>query len=223
MTNNCYARDYCRLHNSVKCNSFCDFKIILDALYNLSNIPLRYRYDIPLRPEKIDESIFYYLKEYKVDIDIHIDRGDWLYLYSHHTGNSKTSWVCKMASEYFRYLLRINDLNIENRVLYLNTNIFLEQLRDSYSNDKSTIKETFEKALTVDLLLLDDIGVERGTQWTQERLYDLLNTRYNNCKCTLFTSNLSPLELEDKLGTRIASRIKSSKVLELKGVDRRGE
>ena len=104
----------------------------------------------------------------------------------------------------------------------MNTNIFLEQLRNSFDDKESNINTLLDRAYKCDLLILDDIGVERGTPWTQERLYDLLNTRYNECKCTIFTSNLSPSEIEDKLGTRIASRIRSSKIIELKGVDRRG-
>ena len=104
-------------------------------------------------------------------------------------------------------------------------NQWLEQLdeRGLGWNCKVEIINTASKTIDqCDLLILDDIGVERGTPWTQERLYDLLNTRYNECKCTIFTSNLGPTEIEDKLGTRIASRIRSSKIIELKGVDRRG-
>ena len=61
----CYAKGYCKLHSTAKCNSNCDFKIVLDALYNLSNIPKRYRHDTPLRPEQIDLQAFKDLKEYK--------------------------------------------------------------------------------------------------------------------------------------------------------------
>lgn len=220
--NLCYAKDYCKQYSTAKCNSLCDFKLVLDALYNLSDIPKRYRHDLPLRPEQIDLQVFHYLKEYREDINVHVDRGDWLYLYSTVSGNGKTTWSTKFASAYFRHLLRTGNFDIENKVLYLNTNIFLEQLRDSFDNDSSNIKMILDRAYKCDLLLLDDIGVERGTAWTQERLYDLLNTRYNDCKATVFTSNLSPTEIEDKLGKRIASRIRSSKVLELKGADRRG-
>ena len=218
----CYAKGYCKLYNTAKCTNMCDFKVVLDALYSLSNIPKRYRQDTPLRPEQIDLQSFHYLKDYKDNIDTKVGQGHWLYLFSENSGNSKTSWCCKFVGEYFRYLLRTRDFQIENRALYLNTNIFLEQLRNSFDDKESNINTLLDRAYKCDLLILDDIGVERGTPWTQERLYDLLNTRYNECKCTIFTSNLSPSEIEDKLGTRIASRIRSSKIIELKGVDRRG-
>ena len=218
----CYAKGYCKLYNTAKCTNMCDFKVVLDALYSLSNIPKRYRQDTPLRPEQIDLQSFHYLKDYKDNIDTKVEQGHWLYLFSKNSGNGKTSWSCKFVGEYIRYLLRTRDFQIENRALYLNTNIFLEQLRNSFDDKESNINTLLDRAYKCDLLILDDIGVERGTPWTQERLYDLLNTRYNECKCTIFTSNLSPSEIEDKLGTRIASRIRSSKIIELKGVDRRG-
>ena len=218
----CYASQYCKVYNTDRCNYTCDYKIVLDTLYNLSNIPKRYRYDIPLQPENVDLQAFYYLKEFKDNIDEKVDRGNWLYLFSKSTGTGKTTWACKFINEYFRYLLRESKFDIENKALYLNTNIFLEQLRNSFDDDCSEVHTLLNRAYKCDLLILDDIGVERGTPWTQERLYDLINTRYNECKCTIFTSNLSPVEIEDKLGIRIASRIRSSKVMELKGVDRRG-
>ena len=153
---------------------------------------------------------------------IMVDNPTHLYLTDNLIVTHNTSWACKFVNDYFRYLLRESKFELENKALYLNTNIFLEQLRSSFDGDTSEVQMLLNRAYKCDLLILDDIGVERGTPWTQERLYDLINTRYNECKCTIFTSNLSPTEIEDKLGIRIASRIRSSKVIELKGADRRG-
>jgi hypothetical protein len=75
----CYAAGYCKLYNTDKCTNICDFKIVLDALYSLSNIPKRYRQDIPLRPEKADLESFHYLKDYKDHIGTKVDEGQWLY------------------------------------------------------------------------------------------------------------------------------------------------
>ena len=218
----CYAKSYCKLHNTPRCNEICDYKIVLDTLYNLSNMPKRYRHDIPLQPEKIDLQAFHQLKDFKDGIAANIENGNWIYIFSKVAGTGKTTWACKFVNDYFRYLLRESKFELENKALYLNTNIFLEQLRSSFDGNTSEVQMLLNRAYKCDLLILDDIGVERGTPWTQERLYDLINTRYNECKCTIFTSNLSPTEIEDKLGIRIASRIRSSKVIELKGADRRG-
>lgn len=60
---------------------------------------------------------------------------------------------------------------------------------------------------SVDLLALDDIGSERVTGWAQERLYEILNHRYNERRRTILVTNLGPEELEDHLGSRILARI----------------
>ena len=59
----------------------------------------------------------------------------------------------------------------------------------------------------VDLLIVDDLGAEITNQFTISCLYDLINQRINNRKCTIFNTNLSFRELETRYGERIASRL----------------
>lgn len=77
------------------------------------------------------------------------------------------------------------------------------------------------------LLVLDDIGAERATDWVQEALYTLINHRYTNLLRTIFTSNLRPKELAARLGERTAWRIvEMSDVIEVTGPNlrlRKGE
>ncbi len=51
------------------------------------------------------------------------------------------------------------------------------------------------------LLILDDIGAEKASEWTQERLYSVIDHRYANCLPLIVTSNLPPGELAGKPGT----------------------
>jgi DNA replication protein DnaC len=57
------------------------------------------------------------------------------------------------------------------------------------------------------LVILDDVGAERATEWVEETLYGIINTRYEKELATIFTSNCSDEQLRDKLGGRILSRI----------------
>ena len=76
---------------------------------------------------------------------------------------------------------------------------------------------------TCRLLIIDDIGAERVTDWVRERMVSIINTRVSNNLTTIYTSNLSPEELRGELGDRIASRILgSSQVVEITSGDRRG-
>lgn len=79
----------------------------------------------------------------------------------------------------------------------------------------------FDTAQNMRLLLLDDLGAERLTPWTQERLSLLLRHRYNNQLPTVMTSNVGELSEVDEISARLASRIAEGIVIELSGEDKR--
>ena len=59
----------------------------------------------------------------------------------------------------------------------------------------------------LDLLILDDLGTERPTEWTAERLYALVNRRWLEERPTIATSNLGPDEFRAAVGARVFSRL----------------
>ena len=74
----------------------------------------------------------------------------------------------------------------------------------------------------VPFLVLDDLGVEKTSDWALQTLYIIINNRYSNCLQTIITSNFSIEEIGEKLGDRIASRIAGMcKIMKLTGKDRR--
>lgn len=83
------------------------------------------------------------------------------------------------------------------------------------------ILETYGSA---SLLVLDDLGVEKVTDWTLQTLSVLINRRYHSQGRTIITSNLSIAELSERLSDRIASRIAGMcQVVKMTGPDRRLE
>lgn len=72
------------------------------------------------------------------------------------------------------------------------------------------------------ILIIDDIGAEKMSEWVAETLYIIINTRYENCSPTIFISNLSLQKLEEVVGDRIPSRISEMcEVIKLDGKDKR--
>lgn len=59
-----------------------------------------------------------------------------------------------------------------------------------------------------DLLILDEIGVQFGSDFERNFLFDILNERYENKKPTLLLSNLDIEEIKEFLGARIFDRLK---------------
>lgn len=80
-----------------------------------------------------------------------------------------------------------------------------------------------------EFLVLDDLGVQVGTPWADEKLYEIINQRWLNRDnlITVVTSNYPPGELENRakdgiIGERMVSRlIGMTEQIEIKGRDRR--
>ena len=89
-------------------------------------------------------------------------------------------------------------------VLFMVVPDLLDHLRATYSPQSETVyDEVFEQLRTAPFLILDDLGSEASTSWAQEKLYQLINQRYNSRLPTLFTLGRSLEELEERLHTRL--------------------
>ena len=99
----------------------------------------------------------------------------------------------------------------------------LDAIKEGYdANDSYAL----EDAETVQLLVLDDLGAERPTDWAIETLSSLIDTRYSTDHPTIITSNYRLGELRDlwqgMAGARVASRIMGAcKLIHFQGKDRR--
>lgn len=71
-------------------------------------------------------------------------------------------------------------------------------------------------------VVLDDLGAEKATEWTMERLFMLVNQRWLQEKPTIVTTNLTRPDLEAAVGARTASRLMDdATIILLEGGDRR--
>ena len=74
----------------------------------------------------------------------------------------------------------------------------------------------------IPLLLLDDLGAAKTSEWTEETTFRLINHRYENHLATIVTSNLAAKDLRPGLGERVTSRLREmARQVALKGEDRR--
>ena len=64
-----------------------------------------------------------------------------------------------------------------------------------------------DRYYTADLLIIDDLGTEVVNQFTLSCIYDVINARINNRKCTFINTNLSRKDIESKYNERITSRL----------------
>lgn len=83
----------------------------------------------------------------------------------------------------------------------------LEAMRPGSEAKKRKGDWLFHRAKIDDLVVLDDIGAERVTDWVEEKLYAIVDVRYRMERATIFTSNCKEKELVNHLGGRVVSRI----------------
>jgi DNA replication protein DnaC len=84
----------------------------------------------------------------------------------------------------------------------------LAMLRDSYDDDAAySLSELMDRLCAVDLLHIDDVGAEQSSPWVLEQLYTIVNTRYEDGRALLLTTNLDREALVQQIGERTVSRI----------------
>jgi DNA replication protein DnaC len=101
------------------------------------------------------------------------------------------------------------------RGLYYDTRDLLRVIRATYDPSiRTTELEVLGPVMTADLLVLDDLGAEKTSEWVEETMNLIVNTRYNQRRVTLFTSNFpdipddtDPNSLLFRIGSRMRSRL----------------
>ncbi len=96
-------------------------------------------------------------------------------------------------------------------VLFERAPKLLMRLRAAYSSQYSACElETIVALGGVDLLVIDDLGAEKRTEWSEQAIYTIIDERYSNRRAILITTNLSLEELEQKIGLRTMDRLVGS-------------
>ncbi len=85
---------------------------------------------------------------------------------------------------------------------------FLDHLRSAFSPDsKVSYDQLFESVKAAPLLVLDDFGEQSTNPWVKEKLYQLINYRYNSRLPTVITTRLSLDQITEKVDESISSRL----------------
>ncbi len=124
--------------------------------------------------------------------------------------------------------------------LFVHYRDLLKQVQNSYNRSaEATEKEILRPIMEAEVLVLDELGAARPTEWVADTVEHILNTRYNDCRTTIITTNLvnappasasygaaAAASRADTLGDRIGERMRSRLqemcvVLEMQGEDYR--
>jgi DNA replication protein DnaC len=165
-----------------------------------ARIPKRYRaisfehsdvIDIERRhPTQVRE-----IRSFVADIGPNLDAGHGLWLTgSFGTGKTALAMIVSKAA-----------IDAGRTVAIYSCPRLLGVIRESIDGDG--VLPFLDRLASVDLLHIDDLGAEHRTEWVLEQLYTIINSRYEDERSTLVTSNLGPDELAEQLGERTVSRL----------------
>jgi DNA replication protein DnaC len=116
------------------------------------------------------------------------------------------------------------------RGLYYDTRALLREIRSTYNPTLNSAEmDVLRPVMEAELLVLDDLGAERMTDWVEETMNLIVNTRYNERRLTIFTSNHEDIpddtdmnSLLVRVGFRLHSRLREMcEFLEYDGPDYR--
>ena len=99
--------------------------------------------------------------------------------------------------------------------LFYDTRDLLRVIRGTYdASIRTTEIEVLRPVMIADLLVLDDLGAEKTSEWVEETMNLIVNTRYSERRLTIFTSNFpdipddtDPNSLLFRIGSRMRSRL----------------
>ena len=95
-------------------------------------------------------------------------------------------------------------INMQIRTYFIVVPELLDHLRATFGpNNGDTFDELFEQVRNVPLLILDDLGAQHSSPWALEKLFQLLNHRFNAQLPTVVTTNVPMERLDESLQSRL--------------------
>ena len=91
--------------------------------------------------------------------------------------------------------------------VFSNVPELLSRLRRTFNNSGENEARLMRGLVEADLLVLDDLGAQKWTEWSEETIYNIVNARYNAKLPLIITTNAKPAELVESIGIRSQSRI----------------
>jgi DNA replication protein DnaC len=112
--------------------------------------------------------------------------------------------------------------------LFYEFGALLKEIQNSYNSVSQTSElKVLEPIFQAEVLVLDELGASKPTDWVRDTMMQIINTRYNDKKVTIFSTNYSDWRhnekdetLEDRVGVRVRSRLyEMSKTVVIGGED----
>lgn len=116
-------------------------------------------------------------------------------------GTGKTHIACGIGLELMREQSKF--------VAFLTVQRLIRSIKDTWVKGSGVSEsEAIAELVEPDLLILDEVGVQFGSDFERNTLFDVINERYEARKPTIFLSNLTKQEVAAYLGERVMDRLR---------------
>jgi DNA replication protein DnaC len=158
----------------------------------------------------LSEGVRFNLREaYDRSLEFARDPSGWLVLLGGY-GSGKTHLAAAVAN--YR-------ISLGHAVLFVVVPDLLDYLRATFGpHSETALDERLDAIREIPLLVLDDLGAHNSTPWAQEKLFQILNHRYNSRLPTVITSNQRLEELDPRITSRLVD-LDLSQVYEIEARD----
>lgn len=180
-------------------------KLAIQSRLKRSGIPLRFQarsFENYIPPEPTAATVLAKCRAYAEKFPEYQKRGTCIVLCGL-AGTGKTHLACSIAN----YIIRSHGKS----AVFMQVSQAIRSVKQCYSKDaKQTEQEALAWFKTPDLLILDEVGVQFGTDTERYILFEIINERYENCLPTILISNLATDGLKAYAGERVIDRMKEN-------------
>lgn len=134
----------------------------------------------------------------------------WMVLFGNY-GCGKTHLAAAIANEL---------LQSDCQVLFAVVPDLLDHLRSTFGpSSEVEYDQRFEDIRDAQVLILDDLGTENASGWAREKLFQIINHRYNYAMPTVVTSNRDPKDIDPRIFSRLSDRALSQDMILIEAAD----
>ena len=173
----------------------------MEARLNKSGIPQRYRaknFASYVANSDKQEKALSVAMEFASNFKEHSEKGT-VIVFSGLPGTGKSHLATAIGQEVMR----------TNTVLYTSAIDAVRMIRDTWRKDSAkTESQVLNELATIDLLILDEVGVQYGTEAEQVSLFDIIDKRYRDLMPMILLTNLNTGGMKSFLGDRSYDRLR---------------